>query len=128
MELKCGLIPDMAGSQLWRHSVRDDIIRELMFTHRIFSGEDAVKYGFATHVSETPYEDAMKLAAEISSKNPAAVISAKKMINEAPYLSAADGLMMESVEQSKIIRTKNQIEAVLAAMQKRPANFDDFRE
>ena len=70
----------------------------------------------------------MKLAAEISSKNPAAVISAKKMINEAPYLSAADGLMMESVEQSKIIRTKNQIEAVLAAMQKRPANFDDFRE
>ena len=128
MELKWGLIPDMAGSQLWRHTVREDIIRELMYTHRIFSGEDAVKYGFATHVSETPYDDAMKLATEIVSKNPTAVVKAKKMINEAPYLSAADGLMMESVEQSKIIRTKNQIEAVMAAMQKRPADFEDYRE
>ena len=53
MELKWGLIPDMAGSQLWRHTVRDDIIRELTYTHRIFSGEDAVRYGFATHVSLT---------------------------------------------------------------------------
>jgi len=127
MELKWGLIPDMAGSQLWRHTVREDIIRELMYTHRIFSGEDAVKYGFATHVSETPYQDAMKLAAEIVSKNPTAVVKAKKMINEAPYLSAADGLLMESVEQAEIIRTKNQIEAVMAAMQKRPADFDDYR-
>jgi len=37
-------------------------------------------------------------------------------------------LMMESIEQSEIIRSKNQIEAVMAAMQKRPANFEDFRE
>lgn len=128
MELKWGLIPDMAGSQLWRHTVRDDIIRELMFTHRIFSGEEAVKYGFATHVSETPYEDAMKLATEIVSKNPTAVVKAKKMINEAPYLSVADGLLMESVGQSEITGTKNQIEAVMAAIQKRPANFDNYRD
>lgn len=128
MELKWGLIPDMAGSQLWRHNVREDIIRELMYTHRIFSGQDAVQYGFATHISENPYEDAMKLASEIASKNPAAIIKAKKIVNEAPYLNAADGLMMESIEQSEIIRSKNQIEAVMAAMQKRDANFENFRE
>ena len=58
----------------------------------------------------------------------AAIIKAKKIVNEAPYLNAADGLMMESIEQSEIIRSKNQIEAVMAAMQKRPANFEDFRE
>jgi enoyl-CoA hydratase/carnithine racemase len=128
MELKWGLIPDMAGSQLWRHNVREDIIRELMYTHRMFSGQDAVQYGFATHISENPYEDAMKLAGEIASKNPTAIVKSKKMINEAPYLSAADGLMMESIEQSQIIRSKNQIEAVMAAMQKRDADFDNFRE
>ena len=79
MELRWGLIPDMAGSQLWRHTVRDDIIRELTYTHRIFSGEDAVRYGFATHVSVTPYDDAMKLAGEIVSKNPMAIVKAKKL-------------------------------------------------
>ncbi|MCR9288576.1 MAG: crotonase/enoyl-CoA hydratase family protein [Bacteroidetes bacterium] len=128
MELKWGLIPDMAGSQLWRHTVREDIIRELMYTHRIFSGEDAVKYGFATHLSQTPFEDAMQLAEEIASKNPAAIVKAKKMLNEAPYLSAADGLMMESVEQTEVIGKKNQIEAVMAVMQKRAAKFEDYRE
>ena len=81
MELKWGLIPDMAGSQLWRHNVREDIIRELMYTHRMFSGQDAVQYGFATHISEDPYEDAMKLAGEIASKNPTAIVKSKKMIN-----------------------------------------------
>ena len=92
------------------------------------SGEDAVKYGFATHVSNTPFEDAMKLAEEIASQNPTAIIKAKKMLNEAPYLSAADGLMMESVEQMEVIGKKNQIEAVMAAMQKRPAQFENYRE
>lgn len=127
MELRWGLIPDMAGSQLWRHTVRDDIIRELTYTHSIFSGEDAVRYGFATHVSQTPYDDAMKLAEEIAAKNPTAIVKAKKVCNEANYLSAEEGLLLESIEQEAIKGTKNQIEAVMAAMQKRPANFEDYR-
>jgi len=128
MEMKWGLIPDMAGTQLMRHTVRDDIIRELTYTHRIFSGEQAVEYGFATHVSENPYEDAMKLATEIASKSPSAIVKAKKVLNAAPYLSVEEGFILESVEQEAIIKKKNQIEAVFAGMQKRPGNFDDFRE
>jgi len=128
MELRWGLIPDMAGSQLWRHNVRDDIVRELTYTHRIFSGEEAVNYGFATHLSKSPREDAMKLASAIVSKNPEAIVKAKKMLNAAPYQSAEEGLLMESNLQSKISKSKNQIEAVMAAIQKRPANFDDYRE
>jgi len=111
-----------------RHTVRDDIIRELTYTHRIFSGEQAVEYGFATHVSENPYEDAMKLATEIASKSPSAIVKAKKVLNAAPYLSVEEGFILESVEQEAIIKKKNQIEAVFAGMQKRPGNFDDFRE
>jgi len=128
MEMKWGLIPDMAGTQLMRHSVRDDIIRELTYTNRVFSGEEAVKYGFATHLSETPLEDAMKLATEIASKSPSAVVIAKKVLNAAPYLNREDGLMMESVEQDKLLKKKNQLEAVFSSMQKRLGNFDDFRE
>lgn len=128
MEMKWGIVPDMAGTQLMYHSVRDDIIRELTYTNRIFSGADAVEYGFATHLSEDPLADAKKLAVEIAGKNPSAVVKAKKIFNAAPYLSVEEGLMMESVEQDQIIRKKNQLEAVYAAMQKRPGNFDNYRE
>ena len=128
MEMKWGLIPDMAGTQLMRHSVRDDIIRELTYTNRIFSGEEAVNYGFATHVSENPMEDAMNLAKEIAGKSPSAVVKAKKLLNAAPYLNQADGLMLESVEQMAIIKKKNQLEAVYSSLQKRAGDFEDFRE
>ena len=41
MEIKWGLVPDMAGTQLMRHLVREDMVRELTYTGRIFSGEEA---------------------------------------------------------------------------------------
>ncbi|MEM7298794.1 MAG: crotonase/enoyl-CoA hydratase family protein [Bacteroidota bacterium] len=128
MEMKWGLIPDMAGTQLMRHSVRDDIIRELTYTNRIFSGEEAVRFGFATHLSDNPLEDAMKLAREIASKSPTAVVKAKKLYNAAPYLSVEDGFIMESVEQDAVMKKKNQLEAVYASMQKRPGDFENYRE
>ena len=104
MEMKWGLIPDMAGTQLMYHSVRDDIIRELTYTNRIFSGKQAVDYGFCTHISEDPLGDAIKLATEIAGKSPTAIVKAKKLLNAAPYLNVEDGLMMESVEQNAVIR------------------------
>lgn len=128
LEMKWGIIPDMAGTQLMYHSVRDDIIRELTYTNRVFTGEEAVKYGFATHTSADPLADAKKLAEEIATKNPSAIVKAKKLLNAAPYLSVEDGLMMESVEQEAIIKKKNQLEAVFASMQKRKAKFDDYRD
>ena len=127
MEMKWGLIPDMAGTQLMYHSVRDDIIRELTYTNRIFSGQQAVEYGFATHVSENPLDDAMALATEIAGKSPTAVVKAKKLLNEAPYTSVEDGLMLESVLQDQTIKKKNQLEAVYSSMQKRAGNFEDHR-
>ena len=41
MEIKWGLIPDMAGTQTLRRIARLDIIKELAFTGRIISGEEA---------------------------------------------------------------------------------------
>ena len=41
MEIKWGLVPDLAGTQLMRHLVREDVVRELTYTGRIFNGEEA---------------------------------------------------------------------------------------
>lgn len=128
METKWGIIPDMAGTQLMRHSIREDIIKELTYTHRIFSGTEAVQYGFATHATEDPHSAAMKLAREIASKSPDAIVTAKRVINAAPYLNPEEGLLLESQAQEKVLLKENQLEAVFAGMQKRAGKFKGFRE
>jgi enoyl-CoA hydratase/carnithine racemase len=124
MELKWGLVPDMAGVALWRTLVRDDLLRELTYTAREFSGEDALRFGFATRLAEDPHTEALALAREIAGRNPDAVRGAKRMYNA--YTHDAEALLMaESVEQAAVIRTPNQIEAVRANMEKRAPKFAD---
>jgi enoyl-CoA hydratase/carnithine racemase len=125
MEIKWGLVPDMAGTQLMRHIVREDIIRELSYTGRVFSGEEAGQLGFATRVVADPRAEALAVAREIAGKNPDAIRAAKRIYNNAPYQDAAAGLLAESVEQIKLIGSKNQVEAVMANLQKRDPVFTD---
>ncbi len=81
MEMKWGLVPDMAGFPLWRGNVRDDVIRELTYTNREFSGEEACAMGFATHVADDPYAKALEMALDIAGKNPQAIRGAKRLAN-----------------------------------------------
>lgn len=124
MEIKWGLVPDMAGTQLLRHLVRDDVLRELTYTGRILSGEEAQALGLVTRVCDDPLADAMEAAQQIAGRNPDAIRADKRLLNCAPYLSAEEGLVEESREQMRIIGTPNQVEAVMAEMEKRPANFN----
>ena len=125
MELKWGLVPDMGGYLLWRGNVRDDVLRELTYTHREFSGEEAVAYGFATHADPNPLARAMALAQTIAGNSPQAVRAAKLLSNRVPELSGDDVLMAESRAQHEIMYTPNQREAVMAGMEKRAPEFVD---
>ena len=40
LELKWGIIPDMSSTQIMRHMIRDDIIRELTYTAKIFNATE----------------------------------------------------------------------------------------
>ncbi|MBA4765607.1 crotonase/enoyl-CoA hydratase family protein [Qipengyuania huizhouensis] len=125
MEMKWGLVPDMGGYHLWRGLVRDDHLRELVYTNREFSGQEALSLGLATHVTEDPLGKASEIANEIANRNPEAIRGAKRLSEAMLEQSGDDILMAESVEQAAVIRTPNQIEAVMAGMQKRAANFID---
>ena len=125
MELKWGLVPDMGGYALWRGTVRDDKLRELTYTHREFTGEQAVEYGFATHLDTDPLARATALAAEIASKSPTAIRGAKALFGRYLDLGVDDILMAESIEQTKLMGTKNQIEAVRSQMEGRAGEFID---
>ncbi|NVE95866.1 crotonase/enoyl-CoA hydratase family protein [Altererythrobacter lutimaris] len=125
MEMKWGLVPDMGGYALWRGLVRGDVLRELIYTNREFSGEEALQLGLATHVDADPLNRAMALADIIANKNPEAIRAAKRLQDVMDDEPTDAILMAESVEQDKIIRQPNQVEAVMSEMQKRAANFAD---
>jgi enoyl-CoA hydratase/carnithine racemase len=125
MEIKWGLVPDLAGTQLMRHLVREDIVRELTYTGRVFNGGEALAMGFVTRVMADPHAAAMETAREIASKSPDAVRAAKRLFNAAVTADPAAGLMAESVEQQRLIGTPNQLEAVISNLQKRVANYKD---
>mgnify|MGYP006253681519 FL=1 len=105
--------------------VRDDIIRELTYTAKIFSAEQAKEWGFITEIVDDPLAHAMAVAAQIVDKNPDAIRAAKQIIDRSYYQSEAEGLLTESAAQDEIIGTPNQIEAVMAAMQNRKPSFTD---
>ncbi len=125
LEIKWGLVPDMAGTMLMRHLAREDVVRELTFTGRIFSGEEAFAMGFATRVCADPRAEALAVAREIAGKNPDAIRAAKRLLNAAPITDEASGLLQETVEQVTLIGSPNQVEAVMANMQKRSPAFTD---
>jgi enoyl-CoA hydratase/carnithine racemase len=123
MEIKWGLVPDMAGTLLLRGLVRDDVIRELTYTGRIFTGEEAIRLGLATKLSANPYAEALETAREIAQKNPDAIRAAKRLFNALPTISDSEGLLAESREQDALAGKPNQIEAVMSQMQRRPPKF-----
>ncbi|WP_027571285.1 crotonase/enoyl-CoA hydratase family protein [Bradyrhizobium sp. WSM1743] len=124
MEIKWGLVPDMAGTPILASLVRDDILRDLTYTGRIFSAQEAMTYGLATRICDNPRAAALEVAREIAGKSPDAIRAAKRMLNN---LSVDPGpaLLAESVEQQKLIGSANQIEAVRANLEKRAPKFAD---
>ena len=125
MEIKWGLVPDLAGTQLMRHLAREDIVRELTYTGRVFDAEEAQQYGFVTRVVANPLKAAFETAREIAGKSPDAVRAAKRLMNLAVATDAKTGLMAESIEQQRLIGAPNQLEAIMSNLQKRAANYKD---
>jgi enoyl-CoA hydratase/carnithine racemase len=119
IETKWGLVPDMAGSQLMRHLAREDVVRELTFTARIFSAEEAIAYGFATRLEADPRAAALATAHEIAALSPHAVRAAKRLLNQAVATTACEGLIAETMAQKALLGSPDQIEAVRANLEKR---------
>ncbi len=125
MEIKWGIVPDMGGIALMRELARSDVIRELAMTGRIFSGAEALAYGFATSLQADPLAAARSTAKEIAARNPEAVRAIKRLLNTAKDADAATILLAELKEQAALIGSPNQIEAVRAGMEGRPGRFAD---
>jgi enoyl-CoA hydratase/carnithine racemase len=124
LEVKWGLVPDMAGTPILSRLVRDDILRDLAFTGRIFSAQEAMSYGLATRICDDPHAVALEAAREIAGKSPDAIRAIKRLLNNL-LPDPGPALLAESVEQMKQIGSPNQKEAVRANIEKRAPKFVD---
>jgi enoyl-CoA hydratase/carnithine racemase len=125
MEIKWGLIPDMSGTQTLRDLVRLDVAKELTFTGRIVEAEEAARIGLVTRIADEPREAALGMARDIAAKNPEAISLGKLLFESTRHGDAARGLEIEEKLQARLLLTPNQIETVMAVMEKRPAQFAD---
>jgi enoyl-CoA hydratase/carnithine racemase len=105
--------------------VRDDYLRGLTYTNREFSGEEAVRIGFATLADADPLARATAIARDIAGRSPTAIRAAKRLFNRYLDLPVDEILMEESISQQRLYGSRNQLEAVRSQVEGRPPNFVD---
>lgn len=113
MEMRWGLVPDMAGMALMRGLVRDDLMRELVYTARIVEADEAVAIGLATRVVDDPLAVALQAAAQIAQQSRSATRAAKRLLNLQADATQAQILVAESVEQDALLGSPEQMAMVM---------------
>jgi enoyl-CoA hydratase/carnithine racemase len=125
VEITWGLVPDLSGTQALRRLIPLDRAKKLVLSGEPISGAQAVAWNLGTEVSDAPLDDAFALARTIADRSPDAVRAAKKLLNESALVPVADGLANEFRASAGLMGAPNQIEAVVARLQKRPPKFTD---
>jgi enoyl-CoA hydratase/carnithine racemase len=125
LEIRWGLSPDMTGTATLPRLVGPDAAKELAWTGRTVSGQEAARIGLATRSSETPLEDALALGREIATKNPHAIRGIKRLIEQSGRVPLAQQYADEREVIGSLVSTPNQVEAVAAFFEKRDPSFAD---
>ena len=125
MEIKWGLIPDIAISTTLRDILPVDRIKELAWSGRVVDAAEALELGLVTSIHDDPLAAAQQFAADVAARSPDAIRSMKKLFNRAWQMSDADALALEARLQSLILGAPNQVEAVMANLEGRAPVFED---
>ena len=128
LEIRWGLIPDMTGTWTLPRLVGPDVAKELTWTGRMVSGEEAVRIGLATRVADDPRAAAFELAGELAARSPVAVRHGKRLLDlsTAHDRTVAEQFLDERQTMASLIGSPANIEAVTAYFEKRDPVFPDL--
>ena len=124
-EVHWGLIPDMTGTLRLSRLVRDDVMKDLVFTGRIFAASEGATFGVVTRLSQDPVAEALAAAADIAGRSPSAVRGAKQLINLLSNAGAAEHFAAEREIIFTLIGKPHQVEAITANFENRAPVFKD---
>lgn len=125
MEMRWGLVPDMTGTFLLPRLVGPERAKELTWTARIVTGDEAVAIGLAGAVSDQPRSAALEMARAIAASSPDAVRAAKALLDASGSATPREQYMRESEAMARLIGSPNQAEAVRAQLEARAPRFAD---
>jgi enoyl-CoA hydratase/carnithine racemase len=125
MEVRWGLVPDMAITRTLPRLVGIDVAKELTYTGKVISGAEASDLGVVTRVSDDPLAAAHELATQIAARSPDAVRAAKRLFDSGWTGSADETLALEAELQRELIGSPNQLAAVAAGLRKQTPEFVD---
>jgi enoyl-CoA hydratase len=128
-EIKIAMTADVGTFPRIVKLLPEGIVRELAYTGRRLTAEEALRLGFVNKVypdQESMLEGVMAIAEEIASNAPLAVYGCKKMINYARDHSTADGLDYVAVWNMSMLKPEEMMESQKAKTERRPGKYVDL--
>ncbi|MGD8190009.1 enoyl-CoA hydratase [Brevibacillus ginsengisoli] len=124
-ETSLGIIPGAGGTQRLPRIVGKAKAKELIFTARRISAQEALSIGLVNRVvpQEQVLAAALELAEEIAQNAPIALAQAKYAIDFGLEVDLQTGLAMESNAYQVLIPTKDRLEGLEAFKEKRRPNY-----
>ena len=125
-ETRMGIIADVGTLQRLPHIIGQGWFRELAFTGRDFTAQEALQMGLVTRICDdrpTLYEEAKQLAAQIAACPPLTVQGTKDVINYSRDNGIEAGLQYVAQKNAAALPSEDLMEAVAAFMEKRKPIF-----
>lgn len=124
-EVNVGIIPGAGGTQRLPRVVGKYKAMEMILTGKSISADEAYRIGLVNHVvpPESLMEEAKKMAADIASKPPISIRSAKEAILKAQDTTLEVGLEFERKAFYLLFATEDGKEGMKAFLEKRKPTF-----
>ena len=124
-EVHWGLVPDMGITATLPRLLPLDVAKELTFTGRMVTGEEAERIGLVTRTASDPLAAARSLASEVAGRSPDAVRAAKRLYDGSWPGAGPVALELETELQFGLIGSPNQMAAVIAGVNGTAGEFTD---
>jgi enoyl-CoA hydratase/carnithine racemase len=124
-EIRLGLMPGGGGTQTLPRLIGSALAKEMMWTGRRISAQEASQYRLVNHVTEAgqALEKARELARSICANAPLSVMLTKSVIDRGVDMALADGMAAEGDASFMLYFTQDRNEGLSAFREKRPPVF-----
>ncbi len=126
-ETELGMTADVGTLQRLPKLIPEGVVRELAYTGRKFTAQEALNLGFVNQVfddHESLLAGVMNVAAQIAKNSPLAVAGCKEMINFTRDHTVQDSLKYMATWQSGMFRPNDMMKSFAAKAQKQQPEFD----